>query len=369
MKQKQVIIILSLLIVFSGCSVKMQGRGKGDREKPKTMVVETGEITVKLEETGIIEPIKEIDIKSKVSGKILEFLVDEGEYVVKGQLIAKIEPDYNQAETISRIKNNLELAEIRLRNAERDLEDKRKMFKDDFISKNELRDFEDALTEANMNYNTALQQYELIKEIDTEGNVSNIITTAAGTVIQKLVEEGEMVVASTNSFSEGTVLLKLADLERMIVTSRINEVDISKIEKGQEVKIQVDAYPYEEYTGIIHKIAAMAVEYNNIKVFPIEIEINNVDTRLKPGMTANVTIIGEKKTDIVVVPIRAIFSDDEGQDIVYKVQRDTLITEALVKTGINNFQQVEIIEGIAEGDTISLNEPQDKEMKIDFQFE
>jgi len=363
--RRLLLMIIILSLTFFSCSVKT-GKAKADAEIKK-MVVETGEITVKLEETGIIEPIKEIDIKSKVSGKILEFFVEEGDFVEKGQLIAKVEPDYNQAETISRIKNNLELAELTLSNAERDFADQQKLFEKEYISANVLDDQEDRLIRARIDYNAALQQYELIKEIDTEGNVSNINSTVSGTVIQKLVEEGEMVVASTSSFSEGTVILKLADLKRMIVNSRINEVDISKIKKNQRVNIQVDAYPYEKYSGVIYKIAAMAVDYNNIKVFPIEIEIDNVDNKLKPGMTANITIIGEKKSDIVVVPIRAIFSNEEGQDIVYRVSQDTLITEELVKTGINNFQQVEILDGIAAGDTISLTE-KIKPVKIDFQF-
>jgi len=361
------LILILVITVTISCSAKKAGK-KGDL-KLKTKVVEKGEITVKLEETGIIEPIKEIDIKSKISGKVLEFLVEEGDFVKKDQLIARVEPDYNQAETISRIKNNLELADIRLRNAETDYADQLQLFKDNYSSEKELRTYEDGLTEARINHSAAKQQFDLIKEIDTDGNVSNVISTASGTVIQKLVEEGEMVVASTNSFSEGTIVLKLADLERMIVNSRINEVDISKIRKHQKVEIQVDAYPYEVYTGVIYKIAAMAVDYNNIKVFPIEIEIDDVDEKLKPGMTANVTIIGEKKDDIVVVPIRAIFSNDDGEDIIYKVTNDTLTTEMIVKTGINNFQQVEIIDGIAVGDTISLTEPDSKKPDVDFQFD
>jgi len=365
-KRFLIAVILTAMVITS-CSVSKK-KGK-EKSKLKTLVVETGEITVKLEETGLIEPIREIDLKSKISGKIIQFFVEEGEFVVNGQLIATIEPDYNQAETISRIKNNLELAEIRLRKAERDFDDQKELFENNYISENELSDQEDRLTEANISYNAALQQYELIKEIDTEGNISQIISTASGTVILKLVEEGEMVVASTSSFSEGTVIVKLADLERMIVNSYINEVDISKIKKNQKVDIQVDAYPYEKYTGVILKIAAMATDYNNIKVFPIEIEIDNVDSKLKPGMTANITIIGEKKTDIVTVPIRAIFSNDDSEDIVYKVTNDTTTTEMVVKTGINNFQQVEIIDGISIGDTISLSEPKSKSPKIDFQFD
>jgi HlyD family secretion protein len=366
---KRVLILISVLfIIVSGCS-----KGKNDQKgsndiSGKNHVVETGEIVVKLEETGEIQPIKEFDIKSKVSGKVLQFFIDEGDYIVAGDTIAQIEPDYNQAETISRVKSNLELAEIRLENAQRDYDDKKELYDENFISEIELDSYSDALAEAKIGYNAALQQYDLIKEIDTEGNVSNIISSASGTVIQKPVEEGEMVVASTSSFSEGTVVIKLADLERMVVRSRINEVDISKISKNQKVKIQVDAYPYVDYSGKITKIAAMATEYNNIKAFPIEIEIDNVDDKLRPGMTANITIIGKKKTDIVVVPIRAIFSDEDGNDIVYQVRNDTISGPVVVKTGINNFQQVEIIEGITEGDTISFQEPRGKERDFGADF-
>jgi len=358
---KKISILFSfimMILLVSSCSVKRKGK-KSNHELNKH-IIEKGEIIVKLEETGEIQPIREIEIKSKVSGKIITFYVEEGDQVNKGDVIAQVEPDYNQAEYISRVKSNLELAEIDLRNAKRNMNDKQKLFDQNFVSQIELDSYKDALAEAQINYNSALQQYELIKEIDTEGNVSNIVSTASGTVIQKLVEEGEMVVASTSSYSEGTIIIKLAELDRMVVYSQINEIDIGKIRKNQKVKIQVDAYPYFQYQGKITKIAAMAADYNNIKAFPIEIEILNVDEKLRPGMTANVTIIGEKKQDIVVVPIRAIFSDSEGNDIVYKIKGDTLGGEVIVKTGINDFQQVEIIEGLAAGDTISLTEPESK---------
>ena len=358
-----VVVIVIIVAVVGFISTKNKGKMKHKSEEVKSYIVKKGGITVKLEETGEIQPIKEIKVKSIVSGKILKFFVEEGDYIENGDVIAEIEPDYNQAEKIARVKSTLELTAIRLKNAKRDYQDKLKLFEDNYVSQKEIDSYEDALTEAEINYNAALQQNELIKDIETEGNVSKIVSTASGTVIQKSIEEGEMVVASTNSFSEGTVIVKLADLERMIVKSRINEVDISKIRKNQEVEIQVDAYPYTKYSGKITKIAAMAVDYNNIKVFPIEIEIIDVDEKLKPGMTANITIIGEKKKGILVVPIRTIFSDEDGQDIIYKVKNDTIAESCVVKTGINNFQQVEIIEGIAEGDSISFSEPKNDRKK------
>ena len=364
------IIIILLTVLLISCNVS---KGKKDRSKfggkAKHHKVELGTIVIKLEETGEIQPIREIEQKSQVSGELVKFYVKEGKYINKGDLIAEIEPDFSQAEAILRVNSNLKLSEIELENAKEKYNKRKALFADNFISETELDNYKDAYTTAQINYDSALQQYELVKEIESDNNLSKLYSTASGTIIQKPVEEGEMVVSSSGSYSAGTVILKLADLSRMIVNAKINEVDISKIEIGMKVNIQVDAYPYEDFNGEITKIAAMAINYNNVKVFPVEIELEEVDERLKPGMTANITIIGEERKDIVVIPIRCIFSDDEGNDIVYKVKNDTIGSGDVVKTGINNFQEVEIIEGIAVGDTISTKEPEsvkDDEMKIKF---
>ena len=363
-------VLLLTLIVIASCNVSMD---KKDRSKvggrAHNHEVELGTIVIKLEETGEIQPIREIEQKSQVSGELVKFYIEEGDFVNKDDLIAEIEPDYNQAEAILRVNSNLKLAEIELENAKEKYTKRKALFADNYISETELDNYKDAYLTAQINHDSALQQYELVKDIESADNLSKLYSTASGTIILKPVEEGEMVVSSSGSYSAGTVILKLADLSRMIVNTKINEVDISKIDVGMKVKIQVDAYPYENFDGKITKIAAMAISYNNVKVFPVEIELGKVDNRLKPGMTANITIIGEERKDIVVIPIRCIFSDDEGNDIVYKVVNDSIGTGIVVKTGINNFQQVEIIEGIAVGDTISTKEPESKredDLKIKF---
>ncbi|MDP8268675.1 MAG: efflux RND transporter periplasmic adaptor subunit [Candidatus Tenebribacter davisii] len=369
-KYIKIIFLLIMLFVIS-CNVSMNKKGKANSKnvKMKNHEVELGTIVIKLEETGEIQPIREIEQKSQVSGKLVKFFVEEGDFVNKGDIIAEIEPDYNQAETILHIKNNLALAEIELENAQDKYDKKKELYSENYISETELDNYKDAFTTAQINFNSALQQYELIKEIETENNISKLYSTASGTIILKPVEEGEMIVSSSGSYSAGTVVLTLADLSRMIVDTKINEVDISKIDIGMDVNIQVDAYPYVDFKGNITKIAAMAISYNNVKVFSVEIELVEVDKRLKPGMTANITIIGEERKDIVVIPIRCLFSDDEGDDIVYIVSNDSIGKGVNVKTGINNFQQVEIIEGIAVGDTISTKEPEslnNSDVKIQF---
>ncbi|HPV00203.1 MAG TPA: efflux RND transporter periplasmic adaptor subunit, partial [Candidatus Cloacimonas acidaminovorans] len=192
-------------------------------------------------------------------------------------------------------------------------------------------------------------------------------------VIERNINEGEMVQSSLTSFGEGTVIMKIADLNKMIVKSNINEVDISKFKLNQSAEITLDALPYEQYNGKVVKIAPQAIIENNAKVFPIEINLNASGKVVKPGMTANVTILADSRQNVLVIPIRAVFSNDLNQDIVYLVKdtkspsKETKSKEKTssapnsvatpVKLGTNDLLQVEVIEGLKEGDIILLNEP------------
>ena len=231
------------------------------------------------------------------------------------------------------------------------------MHEGEFVSTKEFDDAKDELEKATLDYNITLDQHNLIKEIDTSDNISKVYATASGTVIERNIEEGEMVTSSNSSYSDGTVLIKVADLTQMLVKTTINEVDIAKIKMKQDCEIRIDAFPYDIYTGYINKIAAKAIPDNNVKVFPIEIIINQKDKRLKPGLSSNVTIYGEKRTDIVTIPIRAIFSDDQGNDIVYLATQDSIKHSIPIKLGINDLQKVEVLQGLNAGDRISLQEP------------
>jgi len=356
-KKKWIIILIIIVTLVSGIVFLNKNKKPVVKKTIETIEAELGEISIKIEETGEIQPIKEIAIKSKISGKIIKLYVQENDYVKIGDLIAEIEPDYNQARTISSVKNELKIAEIRLRNAEKSLNDSKSLFEKNFISKQEFDDVNDELEKAKLDYNITLDQYNLMKEIDTSNNISKVYATASGTVIERNVEEGEMVVSSTSSYNEGTVLLKVADITQMLVNTTINEVDIAKIRMNQVCDIRIDAFPYDSYSGYISKIAAKASTDNNVKVFPIEIIIERKDQRLKPGLSANVTIFGEKRTNIVTVPIRAIFSDESGNDIIYYATKDSIKNSQPVKLGINDLQKVEIIEGLKAGQRISLQEP------------
>ncbi|MBS3741344.1 MAG: efflux RND transporter periplasmic adaptor subunit [Candidatus Cloacimonetes bacterium] len=347
-----VIIIVLFFILKPGKETKQQSMGK--IQKSPTAVVNKGNIEIVLDEVGVIEPVKEVNVKSKISGKIKKMFVDEGDYVEENQEIAIIEPDMQQAQTLSRIKSNLKTARIDLNTAEIDYKAKKKLYEKELISKNEWIDAQNALEKAEINYESALEQFNLVKDQGITGDDMKVIAPSSGTIIEKKVEVGEMV-ESSESYSGGTVLINIADLSKMIILSEINEIDIGKIKEGGAVDISIDAYPEKNYHGKIIHIAPMAkIGNNEIRVFNVKISIDNLGKELKPGMSANITIKGKSKQNVLTVPIQAIFNDDTGNNVVYKLKNDTTYTPQIVKTGINDLQKVEVIEGIAEGDTISL---------------
>ena len=369
-----IVLIVAGLLFAKSCGKKKQPE-KVQSTEEETYTVKRGDISSRIEITGEVQPKAMVSLKSKVSGKIVKFYADENDYVTSGQIIADIEPDYNQANTLFNTKAMLQKAEINLKNARKDLADKTVLLKKQFISQEEYDKASDALQEAEIEYAQASSQYEMIRDLDVPGKVTHVYATSSGVVIERNINEGEMVQSSLTSYGEGTVIMKIADLNQMIIKSNINEVDISKFKLSQNAEISLDALPYEKYEGRVVRIAPQAIIENNAKVFPIEISINTNGKIAKPGMTANVTILADSRENVLVIPIRAVFSNDKNQDIVYLITGNTTSTPATkandkektsatpnyvstpIKLGTNDLLQVEVIEGLKEGDIILLNEP------------
>jgi len=353
-----IVVIVIVVIVVSVTGKKKNSEQEGDK-KTSTAVAKIDDISIVLDEVGEIRPVKEVNVKSKLSGRISKMFVEEGEYIHVSDIIAEIEPDMAQAQTLSRIKSTLKTTEINLENAQKDYESSKELYDKSLISDEEWRDAQNALKLAQISYDSALEQYKLVEEIGITETNMKVTAPVSGMIIHKTVEEGEMVVSS-ESYSGGTVLITIADLSQMIILTDINEVDIGKISLGREAKITIDAFPDKKYGGeIIHISPMAAIGNNNIRTFQVKVSIEDNLKELRPGMSANVTIIGKTRKGVVTIPIQAIFQDEDGNDVVYIVKSDTLITSAIVKTGINDLQKVEIMEGVAEGDTISLVEKYD----------
>ena len=144
----------------------------------------------------------------------------------------------------------------------------------------------------------------------------------------------------------------------MQIKAGVNEVDVGKIRFGQDVVIDVDAYPNIKYSGVITHIAPAARDEQGVKIFDVEIDIVDSDERLRPGMTANIEIQGDHKKDILTVPVEAVFKK-QGRYVAYVMDgSEEEPVEREVVTGISNISSVEIVSGLEEGETVTLYDPE-----------
>ena len=184
----------------------------------------------------------------------------------------------------------------------------------------------------------------------------------SGTVIKRNVEAGDSVVSGLAEFGAGTVLVTIGDLSRMVVKLDVNEVDIPKLSLHQSADIHLDAFPAETFKGEISFMGPMA-ELNDqkIKIFRTKVEIAKADPRLRPGMTARIEVILAERADVIKVPIETVF--EEGDKTVAYVMTDdpkAPPVRRLVKTGLKDEVEMEILDGVKAGEKLSLNKPEDK---------
>jgi len=331
----------------------------------------TGDVSVRLSEVGEIQPERIVLVKSKVSGKVRQLFVEEGEDVREGAVLARIEPDMAQARTVANLKTSYGRARVTMDRARQDYERDLELHAGEHISDEELQLSKDEYDIARIEYQSALEQMELAEEdgvsLDLEADSAellDVVAPASGTVVSVNIEEGEIVTSGSVSYTAGTTLMTIADLSVMQIKAGVNEVDIGKIENGQTVDIDVDAYPNATFSGVISHVAPAARNEDGVKIFDVEITITDNDPRLKPGMTANIEIQGDHAESVVTVPIEAVFRKDGGY-VVYvfdgsenePVRRD-------VEVGVSNIESAEVVSGLSEGELVALYDPEVDEIEM-----
>jgi HlyD family secretion protein len=309
--------------------------------------------------------------------------------VTRGQVIALVEPDVNQAQTLSAVQSELNLAEIRAADAKRSLETNTRLHQEGYLSDEALRDFK-------LKFDTAMEDLEsartksrivvesgvpLNSQISTRQRV-NLLSPMDGYVIKKNVEVGQTVTSGVSSFNEGTIIYTVADLKSMLIKASINEVDIGRVRLNMPVAITVDAFPYKHFEGTVTHISPAATLKDKVKVFDIEITLKDQVPDFRAGMTANIEVRGEKVADALGVPVEAIFKKND-KELVYvlkgafddpkegeKKPRKTksgkfdvsdtwqrFFEEREVKVGLVSLEKAQILDGIKNGVEVALEDP------------
>ncbi len=365
-----VVIVLAVFLGQRGQSndaeASPEGNGEAEASLPdRSAACEIGEIDVKLNEVGEIQPETMVLVKSKVSGKVTALHIAEGEYVRKGALLASVEPDMAQARTVANLKSGYGRAKVNHERARQDYERDLELHKAELISDEEIRLSKDDYDIAKIEYQSALEEMRLAEEdgvsMDLEAEtveILHVLAPASGTVILIEIEEGEIATSGALSYTSGTTLMTIADLSVMQIKAGVNEVDVGKIREGQDVTIDVDAYPNVKFHGIISHVAPAARNVEGVKIFDVEVDVTDSDERLMPGMTANIEIQGDHKEDILTVPIEAAFKQN-GDYVVYVFDgSENEPVERVVETGISNIGSLEIVSGLEEGEVVALYNPE-----------
>lgn len=321
-------------------------------------VVDRGDIRVIVEETGVVEPERQVVVKSPISGIVQRLLMREGDRVSAGQLLARIVPDIAQANTLARLRSEVNGARISLERASREYERLRDLATTGGVTQEELEARRTAWEQAGNTMKAAEDQLRMVElsgviAADT-AQWARITAPSAGVIIRRGVEEGETVVGGTSTFGGGTEIFTIADLSALRVRAAINEVDIAKVAVGDSVALTVDAFPDDTALGIVRLVPPAARQQERVRVFDVEITVVRGD-KLRPGMTANVRIAGPVRGDAVRVPVEAVFLR-EGRPVVHRLRGGP--PEAVpVTLGLGDLQFVEISAGLAAGDTVALEDP------------
>jgi len=400
MKKKWLFSILGVVIV-AGAVMAARSKSKPDAKADELPFrlgkVQTEDLQVSVREVGVVDPENKVDVKSTVSGRIVALKVREGDELKRGAVLAEVEPDVTQAQSLSDVNSAVTEADLRLQNAERELRAQQALFNAGLIGSETLRNFKSARDLASQSKDAAKSRYSIVEQhgipisASSASQIARVTAPMDGVIITKGVELGETVTSGVSSFNAGTVLFTIADLNSLLIRVNLNEVDIAKVHVGQPVRITLDAYPQKTFTGKVRFVAPAAKLQEKIKVFPVEVALDQLDPAFRTGMSANVEILGEKRDQAMSIPLEALQRKD-GQVVAYRLKKDvpkdklSAAKEGLngrskfvwlsehwqdyfepisVQAGIATLERVEVKTGLADGDQVSLEDPTRKKVEKD----
>ena len=367
MKMKKIVLIAAVVVVVGGGIWFFSGSSAKHKVNYVTTVVKKGDISNSVTATGTIEPVTEVEVGTQVSGIIDKIYVDYNTVVTKGQLIAEMDRVTLQSE--------LESQQATYDGAKAEYEYQKKNYERNKVlhDKNLISDTE--YEESLYNYQRAKSSYDTSKaSLDiAKRNLSYATITSPidGIVISRDVEAGQTVAAG---FETPTLFTIAADLTQMQVVADVDEADIGGVQEGQRATFTVDAYPNDTFEGVVKQVrlgesssssSSSSTTTSTVVTYEVVISAPNPDLKLKPRLTANITIFTQDKRGILCVPNKALrFTPEEPliskDDIIKDCEAEHKVwtrdgktfTAHPVEIGITNSISTEIVSGVAEGTSI-----------------
>lgn len=266
-----------------------------------------GDIRVAVEAAGGIEPVTTVEVKSKASGEILELHVDTGDTVEAGTLLARIDQRMLK-NSLDQAKASLEVSRAELTNAESQLERIEKLYEQESLSK---ADYEQSMLQHAAAKSQVVRSEIQVENADIALEDAIVKAPISGTVIERLVEQGQVISSPMGDVGGGTLLLQMADLSRVRVRMLVDEIDIGKVQPGTIAKVNVAAYPTRSFEGAVLKVEPQASPQQNVTMFPVLIDLDNREGLLKPGMNAEVELVVADRSGVLTIPNAALRTESD----------------------------------------------------------
>ncbi len=297
--------ILALGLQAAAC-----GRGESGamQSSAELVTVERRDLEIRAEAAGLIEPVRIVEVKSKVGGELMQMGVETGDEVPQGAVIATIDPR-DVRNSLEQAEADLGLSKARVESAAAQRRRAERLAKAGLLSAQDLETTQLEETNARAQLLKAQTNVELAREKAGDVTIRSPIT---GTVIEKTVEQGQIIASASGNVSGGTTLVKMADLATVQARALVDEVDIGRIRAGQPAQVTVEAYPGRTFQGEVAKIEPQAVVEQNVTMFPVLVRLPNPESLLKPGMNAEIGIAIANRSDVVAIPNGAITSVREA---------------------------------------------------------
>ena len=358
MKNKKIWWVVGAVVLVALLAWLLSGGKKEEKVEFETAKVARQDISTSITATGTIEPVTSVTVGTQVSGIVAKLYVDYNSVVKKGQVIAELDKT-NLISELNTAKANLSSAQSTLNYETANHNRYKTLYDKGLVSAN---DYENA----RLSYDKARQQVatsrESVRKAETNLGYATITSPIDGVVLSKSVEEGQTVAASFNTPELFTIAKDLTDMR---VIADIDEADIGGVKEGQRVSFTVDAFPDDHFEGQVTQVRQQATTESNVVTYQVVISAPNADLKLKPGLTANVTIFTLEKNGVLAVPSKALrftvndallkkdqkIEDIEAPHKVWTLEGNTFKAHP-VETGTTNGLLTEITSGLKEGQEV-----------------
>ena len=355
MKNKKLWIGIGAVVLVGLIAWLLSGDKKEEKVEFETAKVAKQDISTSITATGTIEPVTSVTVGTQVSGIVSKLYVDYNSVVKKGQVIAELDKT-NLISELNRAKADLTSAQSTLNYETANYNRYKTLFDKGLVSAN---DYESARLTYDKARQAVASSRESVQKAQTNLGYATITSPIDGVVLSKSVEEGQTVAASFNTPELFTIAQDLTD---MLVIADIDEADIGGVKEGQRVTFTVDAFPDDKFEGQVTQVRQQATTSSNVVTYEVVISAPNKDLKLKPGLTANVTIFTLERNGVLAVPAKALrfmpneallskdqqIADVEAKAKVWTLEGSTFKAHA-VETGTTNGMLTEITSGIGEG--------------------